>query len=417
MRIGIIATEFPPSLGGMQVMALNLALTLSQRHEVVVFMRKGQDFPAPSFRTAPVLDGDIDRDIVELSKGDVSGDVDVWLAMNAGYAALAGRLDKPMAVFCNGNDFLTPWVIGTPRLIDRLERMPHVWRYAERLRQAWRRRVLMNGLSRAEALFPISENSRDLLVRRFGIERNRPTVIHPGVEDDFFQPRFFQPRPAGSDGPLRLLTVARLDARNRRKNVDGVLRAIALLREEMDIQYTVVGEGADKARLEALAHDLGITDQVRFAGRLDKSGILVAYRDADLFVLAAKASATDVEGFGIVYVEANASGVPVLCSRRGGAVDAVRHGETGILIEEADPESIADGIRDFRDSSHTFDAARIASYAENFRWRSVADKVETTLLAIAEDRARSRGGRDLPAHRPLAEHPDSNGHHPNSMRV
>src|SRR3954452_1474656 len=101
MRIGIIATEFPPSLGGMQVMALNLALALSQGHEVVVFTRKGQDFPSPSFRTAPVLDGDIDRDIVELSKGDVSGDVDVWLAMNAGYAALAGRLDKPMAAFCN----------------------------------------------------------------------------------------------------------------------------------------------------------------------------------------------------------------------------------------------------------------------------------------------------------------------------
>src|SRR4051812_43020371 len=274
MRIGIIATEFPPSLGGMQVMALNLALALSQRHDVVVFTRKGQDFPSPSFRTAPVLDGDIDRDIVELG----SRDVDVWIAMNAGYAALAGRLDKPMAVFCNGNDFLTPWVIGTPRLIDHLERMPHVWRYAEPVRQAWRRRVLMNGLARAKALLPISENSRDLLVRRFGIRRDQPIVIHPGVEDKFFQSRPFQSRPGGSDGPLKLLTVARLDARNRRKNVDGVLRAVALLGAEPDIRYTVVGDGADKPRLEALAQDLGIAERVRFTGRLDQSEILVAYR-------------------------------------------------------------------------------------------------------------------------------------------
>ena len=199
--------------------------------------------PSPSFETIAVLHGETERDIAELMKRNPGGDdIDVWLAMNAGYAALAGRLGKPMAVFCNGNDFLTPWVIGAPRLIDRLERMPHVWRYAEPFRQDWRRRVLRNGLSRAKALLPISENSRDLLVRRFGIERDRPIVIHPGVEDDFFQPRFFQPWPAGSDGPFRLLTVARLDARNRRKNVDGVLRAIALLREEMDIHYTVVGK-------------------------------------------------------------------------------------------------------------------------------------------------------------------------------
>jgi phosphatidyl-myo-inositol dimannoside synthase len=387
MRIGIIATEFPPSLGGMQVMAWNLALALSERHELVVFTRKDHGVPSPSFETIAVLHGETERDIAELMKRNPGGDdIDVWLAMNAGYAALAGRLGKPMAVFCNGNDFLTPWVIGAPRLIDRLERMPHVWRYAEPLRRAWQRRALMNGLSRAKAVLPISENSRDLLVRRFGIAKDRPVVIHPGVEDRFFQPQP-APRPAKSGGPLKLLTVARLDARNRRKNVDGVLRAIALLGAEPDIRYTVVGEGADKPRLESLARDLGIADRVRFTGRLDQSDILAAYREADLFVLAAKASATDVEGFGIVYVEANASGVPVLCSRSGGAVDAVRHGETGILIENADPESIADGIRAFRDGRHAFDPVRIASHAENFRWRSVADKVEKTLLAIAGERS------------------------------
>ena len=125
----------------------------------------------------------------------------------------------------------------------------------------------------------------------------------------------------------------------------------------------------------------------------------VALLSRSNFVLAAKASATDVEGFGIVYVEANASGVPVLCSRSGGAVDAVRHGETGILIEGADPEGIAEGIRVFRNSSHSFDPVRIASYAENFRWRSVVGKVETTLRTIA------------------GEHPQTNAHRPNPMRV
>jgi glycosyltransferase involved in cell wall biosynthesis len=388
MRIGIIATEFPPSTGGMQVMAWNLTLALSERHELVVFTRKGSGVPSPSFETAAVLDGDMDRDIVKLASSDPGRDVDVWLAMNAGYAALAGRLDRPMAVFCNGNDFLTPWVIGTPRLFDHLERMPHVWRYAEPLRQAWRRRALKNGLSHAKAVLPISENTRDLLVGRLGIGPDRPVVINPGVED-----MFFQPRPVRDGGPLELLTVARLDSRNRRKNVDGVLHAIASIGTGLDIRYTVVGDGDDRQRLEALARDLGIAERVRFTGRLDQSGILAAYRKADLFVLAAKASATDVEGFGIVYIEANASGVPVLCSRSGGAVDAVRHGESGLLIDDADPESIADGIRDFRNGSHDFDPVRIAAHAEGFRWRSVADKVEKTLLAIASERSRTNAHR------------------------
>jgi phosphatidylinositol alpha-1,6-mannosyltransferase len=372
----IIAPEFPPSLGGMQVMALNLALELSKRHQVTAFTRRNQTPSPSSFKTTPLLEADVDRDAAGLG----SANVDVWLAMNAGYSVLVGRLEKPMAVYCHGNDFLSPWVIGAPRMIDHLQRMPHVWRYAEPLRQAWRRRAVMRGLLRSSAVLANSDYTRNLLTRKFGVPEARIRIIYPGVED-----RFFQARPARSGGPLKILTVSRLESRNRRKNVDGVLRAIGLLKNEVDVRYTVVGEGSDMPRLVSLARELGIADRVNFTGRLDEPGILKAYREADLFVLAAKAAPNDIEGFGIVYVEANASGVPVLCSRRGGAVDAVRDGETGILIDDAEPAGIADGIRKFKDISHIFDPAKLASCAEGFRWSLAAGEVEAALVSITGD--------------------------------
>lgn len=129
MKIGMISTEFPPAIGGMQVMAYNLALGLSRSHDLVVYTRRDQGFSSADLLTEPVLAGNVEQDIHTLR----AADVDVWLAMNAGYGALAGQLDKPMAVVCNGNDFLTPWVIGYPRQVDHLEGKPHVWRYAEPL--------------------------------------------------------------------------------------------------------------------------------------------------------------------------------------------------------------------------------------------------------------------------------------------
>ena len=373
MKIGMISTEFPPAIGGMQVMAFNLAQGLSRRHDLVVYTRRNQGIPASGLATEPVLAADIRHDLRPLA----AADVDVWLAMNAGYGALAGRLPKPMAVVCNGNDFLTPWVIDYPRQIDFLEGKPHVWRYAHPLRQAWRRRLLRRGLSRAAAVLPISEHSRDLAVRRFGLDGDRTVILHPGVED-----RFFQTRTPAAAGSLRLLTVSRLDIHNRRKNVDGVLRAVAELRRGMDIRYTVVGDGNDRPRLEALAGELGITDAVRFTGKLDEAELLAAYREADLFVLAGQASETDVEGFGIVYIEAIAGGVPVLCSRSGGAVDAVRDGETGILIERSDAASIAEGIRRFQAARSGFDPARISAHAEKFRWSAAIDRVDAVLASV-----------------------------------
>ena len=110
--------------------------------------------------------------------------------------------------------------------------------------------------------------------------------------------------------------MSRLSQYTRRKNVDGVLEALALLGREAEVCYTVVGDGDDRGRLENRARELGVERRVEFRGSLGQQELLEAYRRADLFVLASRASRSDVEGFGIVYLEAAASGVPSLCRPR-----------------------------------------------------------------------------------------------------
>ena len=99
------------------------------------------------------------------------------------------------------------------------------------------------------------------------------------------------------------------------------------------------------------------------------------YSEADLFILASKASARDVEGFGIVYIEASAAGVPVIASLEGGATDAVEDGVNGLLIPDSSPRSIARGIERYLAERERFETQKIRGFADQFRWRSLAPRL------------------------------------------
>jgi len=155
-----------------------------------------------------------------------------------------------------------------------------------------------------------------------------------------------------------------------------VLRAIALIRGRIPLQYTVVGEGDDRERLESVAHELGIADIVTFCGKVTRDQLLESYRQSDLFILAAKAESHDVEGFGIVYLEASASGFPVICSQEGGSTDAVKDGWNGIILPCSSPNSIAGGIMRFISSRDQFSPQKVRAFAEKFRWPKIAGLLE-----------------------------------------
>jgi len=248
--------------------------------------------------------------------------------------------------------------------------------YLAAFRMAVRRAALRRTVEHVAHLFTNSRRTSELAVETLGIQPSRISICPPGVDD-----KFFQASAPGDQHQIRLLTVTRLTKHSARKNVDGVLRAIALLDGSPSVTYTVVGNGDDQTRLQELARSLGIADRVSFRGRLGDSQLLECYRNADLFILAAIASKRDVEGFGIVYIEAAAGGIPSICSRVGGAVDAVHEGENGLLIPDSSPEAIAAGIRRYAASRTTFSSDKARAIADRYRWPKVAGMLRERLAS------------------------------------
>ena len=190
----------------------------------------------------------------------------------------------------------------------------------------------------AEGLFPVSRRSAELL-RAAGAPAARITVVHNGVDAVRFRPQradALRSELAGS-GPL-LLSVARLV---RRKGIDTVLRALPKLLAAMPtLTYAIVGDGPDRARLAALSGALGVRAHVRFLAHVAHD--LVDYYNAcDLFVLPAREEPGDIEGFGLVFLEASACQKPVIGARAGGVVDAIEDGVTGLLVPPDDGEALA----------------------------------------------------------------------------
>jgi phosphatidylinositol alpha-1,6-mannosyltransferase len=131
-----------------------------------------------------------------------------------------------------------------------------------------------------------------------------------------------------------VVTIGRLV---ERKGHDVVIKALAELMPVVpDLHYCIVGDGPYRAALEELVGLHGLSTRVTFCGAVPRPHLPSYYRLGELFVMVPRllADRGDVEGFGIVFLEANAAGLPVIASRSGGIVDAVKDGFSGILIDD-----------------------------------------------------------------------------------
>jgi len=144
----------------------------------------------------------------------------------------------------------------------------------------------------------------------------------------------------GLHGKTVLMTLGRLASYERYKGFDEVLELLPDLAKEIPgITYFIVGDGNDRRRLEMKARSLGVEDRVIFTGFIPEAEKADHYRLADVYVMASSG-----EGFGIVFLEAMACGVPVIASKRDGSREAVRDGELGILVDPANRQEIRAGI-------------------------------------------------------------------------
>jgi len=199
-------------------------------------------------------------------------------------------------------------------------------------------------LKGAQKIISVSGYTRDRLVKEQNISPRCISLL-PNTFDDrklaiYSKPQFLLKRYRLQDNQPIILTVARLSSCDRYKGYDQIIQALPSIREEIpNIHYLIVGKGPDRDRVESLIDAANVRDCVTLAGFVSDQELADHYNLCDVFAMPSKG-----EGFGIVYLEALACGKPTIGGNQDGAIDALCHGELGVLINPDDIEEIAQTI-------------------------------------------------------------------------
>jgi phosphatidylinositol alpha-1,6-mannosyltransferase len=338
MNVLLITQDFPPATGGIQTYCRELAAALAEAGARVTVLTSGP-------RAA--CDG---QDGIRVIRYPLfhSSYLFLWAPLIARTATRRVH-DRPVfdAVLC------AQWQAALWRLLPGARRGPrcvsmvHGSELSRSVFGALTRPMLRLALRHLDGVAPNSAAVLELTRGVAGAALPPARVIHPGVD-----PARFCPPVAGADGSslrdqfgLRdkkvLLTVTRLVAR---KNVGVVIDAMpAIVRHVPEAAYVVVGEGPERPHLQSLAAASPVGDRILFTGPVPNERLPDWYQTCDAFILPSRQTSTDIEGFGIVCLEAGACGKPVIGADTGGIREAVPGGSCGILLEN--PDSVEEVAR------------------------------------------------------------------------
>jgi phosphatidylinositol alpha-1,6-mannosyltransferase len=205
------------------------------------------------------------------------------------------------------------------------------------LRNPWKRFWTGLILSRAEQIICNTQYLK-LEVQRFCSSLD-PVVVYPTIPDAFSEIKHEHDVCVKSHNGFRLITVARLVPR---KNHVAILGAVSVL---PNVQYDIVGDGSERETLEKKIDELGLGDRVKIHTEVTDAELARMYAESDAFVLVPTADAVDVEGFGIVYLEAALAGLPIIAEKLGGVSEALCEAGS-IQLLDVSSDSIAKAIEE-----------------------------------------------------------------------
>ncbi|QQR91251.1 MAG: glycosyltransferase family 4 protein [Myxococcales bacterium] len=352
LRLLMLTPNFPPQTGGVQNYALELAFAFSElcsEFEVLAPKSPGseqvdRELPFKIKRKSIWGDNFSLSGILPARRASRHFDAVFATHWSAAYAALIAG-DQNWAVGCA--------VHGKELFFRPLEKIWPAQKVYDHIRKT--------ALKQCPLLFPVSRFTADLL-KKYEVKEDRIITVPNGVNTERYKP--------GDSTQLReglglvsktvLLTVGRLV---ERKGVDTVLKSLATIKDEhKDLEYLIVGDGPERSKLEALSQKLGLSEQVRFMGAVTSKALLEFYQLADLFVMAPRDIRGDVEGFGLVFLEASACGKAVLGTRSGGVPDAVLDGVTGVLVSPDNSMELARVLDDLIKNKDKRDALGTAGF-------------------------------------------------------
>lgn len=355
----VIANDFPPQHGGIQTYMREIASHLDADDSIVVL--------APSQPSSTNFDERQPYRIVRFRGASKIGSFFTLLALFL-VEALRRRPSYTVASIWFPSGLVSLFV---PRAIrGSLGILAHGTEIAPS-KGGLRRRLMQLTYSKADFVFANSSFTASLLAE-VGVTKN-VRVVHCGCE-----PRTSARR--RSERPT-ILSVGRLV---ERKGFDRMIEAMpAILQAHPTACYEIVGAGPYEATLRRLAIERGVASHIVFLGALDDDALALAYARAWCFALPVRRIGDDVEGFGIVYLEAAMAGLPVIAGIDSGGRDAVADGVTGTVIDGSNAADVANAVssmlNDERSSEAMGEAGQMRAL-RTFSWKSAVGKIRETLV-------------------------------------
>jgi phosphatidylinositol alpha-1,6-mannosyltransferase len=377
LRLLVLACDFPPAFGGIQKLSYGLCRALiTEGHDVqVIASAQANDDASDSASGVPTIRCQAPnrllaavnaaRAVRQLLRSGWRSDAIVatkWSPEGQAYQLSGAGRRVPLVLMGHGREFL-----------------PETHRPV----RAWAQRAVVRAARGAIACSNFTASQ----MARAGVAPDRVRVVHPGVDpEEFAPPDALDAARARLDWPSgpTLLTVARLV---RRKGVDTVIEALpGIARVVPDVAYVVIGGGPERDRLIALAEDLGVHDRVRMLGSVSDEDKAAAFHLCDVFTMPSRDIASEPpEGFGIVYLEANLCGKPVIGANTGGVSDAIEDGVSGLLVEPDAPGQLAEAAsRLLREPAYarSLGEAGRRRAAERFSWPVTASKYAAAIREL-----------------------------------
>jgi phosphatidyl-myo-inositol dimannoside synthase len=371
-RILLVTNDFPPRRGGIQSYLEQLVVRLAGSDELTVY--------APQWKGAPEYDARAGFEVVRhrstlmLPEPGVDAqmrrlirdrDIDtVWFGAAAPLALLAPRARQA----------------GARRIMASTHGHEVGWSMLPVARSALRR--IGEG---ADVVTFVSRYTRGRFAAAFGPEAGLEH-LPSGVDTERFRPDAAAREELRAryrlGGRPTVVCVSRLVPR---KGQDMLIRALPELRDRVPgAALVIVGGGPDHDRLRGLAAGAGVTDHVVFTDGVPADELPAHYAMADVFAMPCRTrgAGLDVEGLGIVFLEASATGIPVVAGDSGGAPETVRAGQTGHVIDGRDAEQLVDTLSLLL--AHPERAAKMGRrgrewVTEHWRWDTIAARAADLL--------------------------------------
>jgi len=385
VRYLFIAFDFKPSLGGVADYTHNLAYHLQQSGEDVTIVA-----PLTTTPDSARFDKEQPYRVIRYSLEDYGKSVFHRHLFMAKLLDKTIREIKPACIIFN---VWTPYTT-TMQILCSFRKKPHfLIAHGMEINSknlSFKNRLWRNISFRKSSYLIVNSNYTKTLCEKMGIRDDRIFILNPGIDTAIFhidtqKDEIRKSLDIPQDDKV-LLSIGRLI---ERKGFDRAIEAVAMLRKtENNFLYILIGDGPERHTLESLIKKLNLEDNVLLKGNVSDREKMRYLNSADIFLMPNRELPNgDVEGFGIVFLEANMCGVPVIAGKSGGTVDAVEHGKTGLLIDGTNVQEIFHALRELMANSQLrrdMGKKGKARVERDFAWAKIAARFQDITHALLE---------------------------------